>query len=154
EASPDEADAWKANLTSAFEVLLGQPLDAFDPDATYALYHWDDAISEEILELFDPEALGMVVPPDLTATRGHPFSPPRWSLDLRRSLFFTEMAEFSKSINAALEAASLDDDEVVVTGADLAAILAKNTFDPEEQYLTTLLRVHTDGTLFDAMCAA
>jgi hypothetical protein len=79
---------------------------------------------------------------------------PRWSLDLRRSFFFTEMADFSKSINAALEAASCDDGEVVVTGADLAAILAKRKFDPEEQYLTTLLRVHTDGTLFDAMRAA
>jgi hypothetical protein len=36
QAVPD-AEAWMASLTRAFEVLLGQPLDTFDPDATYAL---------------------------------------------------------------------------------------------------------------------
>ncbi|WP_238007962.1 hypothetical protein KZZ52_30630 [Dactylosporangium sp. AC04546] len=117
------------NLTDAFGVLLGRPLDAFDPAATYALYHWDDMSSDE----FDPEEadFGAVPPaPAAEADGGDALlSLERWRFDHARSLFL------------------LDGGPVLGADADPAELAAAG-------YLPVVHRVVTDGTLLDAMKAA
>lgn len=159
-SAADEPGAWEAQLADAFAILLGRPLDGFDPKATYVLYHWDDMLSAELFDFVeDAVQLGSTLPP-LGEGEGedeYPLSWGRWSLDLGRSVFLIDGAdEFDESTEAALRAASLDpgSPEVAVTGADLAPHLADHDGLPPGAFLTLLARVDTPGTLFDALRAA
>lgn len=122
---------WNEQLRAAFEILLGRPLSAYDPTATYAAFYGGEVISE-------------LVTPDLwlTASRAAtsvptPLPDPvyldedhqdlAWEFDFSRSLFV------------------VDDDELL-TGAELAVGFTDD--------VTPLLRIATDGTLFDALRAA
>ena len=72
--------AWETELSGAFSVLLGRPLDDFDHPATYVLYL---ALTDESFD-FDSELFGSVLPP--TRSR-FDFDPHTLGLDLARSLF-------------------------------------------------------------------
>jgi hypothetical protein len=148
----NEPGQWEAELAGAFEVLLGLPLDDFDPTATYALFHWDDIMSAEFFDFFDDfDVLGSVVSPESSGAYEGGLSWTQWGLDLGRSLF---LFDGDTATEAALRAASRDDSQLVVAGADLAPALTGQEFDPTEAFLTVLARVETDGTLFEAMRAA
>jgi hypothetical protein len=137
-----DAVRWETELAEAFAVLLGRPLDEFDPGAEYVLYHWDDIMSSEFLDEFhEPAQLTSVVradPDDLDDSDGLEFAWTRWNLDLGRSVF---------CLNGDCEQSRL-------TGAQLAGVLEREEIDPAEEPLHVLARVETDGTLFGAMRAA
>ncbi|GAA3838266.1 hypothetical protein GCM10022243_00920 [Saccharothrix violaceirubra] len=163
-----DSEAWGRELAGAFEVLLGKPLDAFRAGPEYALYHWNDMLQYDILEDF----LAGTADQDATAAAeadDHPFSPDEWTFDHGRSIWlFTEDAldaegPFGETVGAALKAVStaVDDSEYAVSGVDFARVLAEHRdaidgIDGEELVgeVSLLLRIDTDGTLFDAMRAA
>jgi hypothetical protein len=161
-ATPDRSDpahapeAWQLQLERAFEILLGRPLDSFDPKATYALYHWDDILSAELFgSVGHAAALGSTVPGRLLAGEDCPLGWGQWSLDLGRSLFSLDDTEvLGPSVEAALRAASLDPEEILLAGADLAPLLAGFDDLPEDVFVTLMARIETTGTLVDAMRAA
>lgn len=156
---PDHSDApgaWQAQLAGAFEILLGRALEAFDPKATYVLYHWDDMLSAELFDYVEDVALlGSTVPGSALGGQDGPLSWGRWRLDLGRSLFVLDGSDaLSPSADAALRAASLDESQVVVTGADFVPVLTGGLGLPEDVFPALLARVETTGTLLDALRAA
>lgn len=155
-STAEESAAWEEQLAGAFEILLGRSLDGYDPKATYVLYHWDDVFSSELFyHVKDAALLGSTVSGRALGAQDEPFSLGRWSLDLGRSLIgLDDCDELDPAVVAALRAASLDESEIEVTGADLARILAGPQGLPEDVFLTVIARVATSGTLFDAMRAA
>jgi hypothetical protein len=167
-ASPDEAAAfdrarWEEQIEDAFGILLGRPLREFDPKATYALYHEWDMFTEMFFETFEHSTLGSIIPPLPGADEGeYPLNPGRWSLDLGRSIFWLDenipdgrpALRGWEAAKSALCAVSRDPSSLAVTGADLAPIVAEHSDLLESVWLTVNVRVHTDGTLFDAMRAA
>jgi hypothetical protein len=150
-------EAWQAQLSDAFALLLGRRLDEFDPKAAYVLYHWDDVLSSELSEYVpDPALLAGVVPPQEGAAE-YPLCWASWHLDLGRSLFDVDMDEVDRLAGTAaqaLRALSRDPEEIVVTGAELSAVLAEHDASLDGVFLTLLARVQTADTLFDAMRAA
>ncbi|MCF2533524.1 hypothetical protein [Yinghuangia soli] len=147
----DQTRGWRAGLPTAFAALLGRPLDAFAPTATYALYHWDDELSAEFFEFFPgTDALLTVATSDPEAfDEEYPLSWTHWQLDLARSLFLLD-----GDVPPQVAALSLDPSAPVVTGTDLARLLAAGHAAPDDLTMTVLARVAGDGTLFDAMRAA
>jgi hypothetical protein len=149
-------------LAHAFELLLGRPLDEFDPKATYALYHWDDILSFEFLDhVEDAASLATVIPPMTEFADEYVLAWGRWSLDLGRSLFMLDGGDtLGEAAASALSAVSRDESTLVVTGADLAPHLAGRDSLPHDLFVTLLARVASvaradaPGTLFDAMRAA
>lgn len=148
---------WDTELAGAFEILLGRPLNSFDPAATYAVYHEDDLLSCDFMEsggiFSDYSKLGSVIPPDSSSAREYPLHWNRWSLDLGKSYFAVDDIDLDPAVEAELRAASHGGDVFHVVGADLADILSRHeiSFDmPPGVHV----RAVTDGTLFDAMRVA
>jgi hypothetical protein len=165
--------AWERELADAFEVLLGAPLDAFPTESAYAFHHWSDFMSFEVLDdlVTGGTDLDAVARGELTdGGRYHgeevPFGWNGWTLDLGRSIWLLEEDAFGPdafgtSVGAAVRAASTDTggSSWSISGADLARVLAAHReeldgIDSEEVMPSLLLRIHTDGTLFDTMRAA
>ncbi|GAA1640499.1 hypothetical protein [Actinoplanes couchii] len=134
-------------LTHAFETLLRRPLTDFEPNATYALYRQDnsvtDAFFDEDLDL-DLLARGEIV--------GQPFDgvpgladtgfPGLWQVDLGRSVFLIEADDVPDSLWRHRR------------GTKVGKVLRRDPVDLSEEWVSVDLRIHTDGTLFDAMRAA
>jgi hypothetical protein len=151
----DGRGAWEARLSEAFSLLLGRPLDEFDPKATYALYHWDDILSFEFLDYLPGAASLTGIVPPIGSEPGYPLTWGRWSLDLARSLFLLDGGDtLGEAASAALNAVSRDQSSLVVTGADLAPQLAGREELPHGLFVTLLARVDAPGTLLAAMRAA
>lgn len=162
-------NGWDTELAHAFEILLGRPLGAFDPDATYAFYHWDDVLCAEfyrgldLSELLRPEIRqsSAIAEPFLRLddADGTELNWIRYGLDLGRSVFIVDDdLPFAGEVIAALdESATTAGDYRAVFGTTFAAILIEhdvNLSEIEDEYLHLLARVQTDGSLFDAMRAA
>ncbi|MEU5159703.1 hypothetical protein AB0G74_08860 [Streptomyces sp. NPDC020875] len=168
-------ETWRRELADAFEVLLGKPLDEFPAEAEYVLYHWDEMRSSEIAEEFiggevdlSAVARGEPVDGDRYDDGDAPFGWTTWSLDLGRSIWHLEESAFDAdgplgdALGTAPAAASAtaDGPEREVSGADFARALAAHGEDLAEvdaEELTGMgpvVRIATDGTLFDAMRAA
>ncbi|MEU3603464.1 hypothetical protein ABZ714_32860 [Streptomyces sp. NPDC006798] len=168
-------EIWRRELAGAFEVLLGKPLDEFPAEAEYVLYHWDDMRSSEMVEEFidgevDLSAVvrGEPIDGDRYDDGDAPFGWTTWSLDLGRSVWLFEESAFGadgpfgEPLGTALAAASApaDGPERELSGADFARALAAHGEDLDEvdgDELTGLgpvVRIATDGTLFDAMRTA
>ncbi|WP_432829143.1 hypothetical protein [Dactylosporangium sp. CA-092794] len=150
-------DDWSAALTDAFAILLGRPLEEFAPDATYAVYY---SCSDLAIDLFKagfdvaPLARGEIVAPPFTAIpilgtllEGWDLIAPHWSIDLGRSFFRAG----DPGDGAAIGLPELD---AGLPGSDLGHILTERGLsagDIRDAYPEIDFRVHTDGTLFDAM---
>ncbi len=157
-----EKDAWRDRLEHAYGLLLGRPLSGFDPGATYALYHWDDAFCDEFFAGAEEVDLDGFARPETRdsstlADTGEPgLSPDRWRFDLGRTIFLVD--DFDHPVATALPAARLDSaGDIGVLGVDLRRVFLDEEVDLDEltdQYAHMLLRVQTDGTLFDALRAA
>jgi hypothetical protein len=152
-------DQWEEQLADAFEILLGRPLVEFDPKATYALYFWNEYMSEEFYGFYGDDALRSVVAPLSPIVCSMEWG--RWSIDLGRSVFIFDdddlaQFDFGPRAVAALRAVSRDAADLYLTGADLAQVMRGHNglLDLRKVQLTVLARVHTDGTLFGAMRAA
>lgn len=146
----DAREDWEARLAQGFEILLRAPLASFDQDATYAFHHWDEAVSDDFFDEdlhLDLLTAGAVVGapfegvPALAETVEHDtLSWKDWRIDLGRSMFEID-ADIPKlrkprpgtHVGRVLTARGM-------TAADLA-----------DEYVSVEARVHTDGTLFDAM---
>lgn len=169
-----DPEAWKPELANAFEVLLGRPLAEFSTETEYAFYYWDEEMSSMMFgELVSGELdLSAIARGELIdGARYHeddiPFGLNQWALDLGQSTWlfegraFEADGGFGESIGAALKAisAATDDGRRAVSGADLARVLAAhgnqlNEVDSNRVMVTLILRIDTDGTLFEAMRAA
>ncbi|MGV9314000.1 hypothetical protein ACWDR0_17740 [Streptomyces sp. NPDC003691] len=167
---------WQAELASAFEILLGRPLGDFPGEDEYALYYWDDLQQHDILDGLlagtpDPESVvrGELLPGEPLDEDDAPFNPAGGPLDLGRSLWLFDEAAFDTeggfggALGTALRAVSVTagESERAVSGTDFARVLAAHAeelaeVDGEELtgMVRLLLRIGTDGTLFDAMRAA
>ncbi|WP_068053932.1 hypothetical protein [Nocardia xishanensis] len=176
------AYAWDADLTAAFDILLGGK-PAEDPTAEYGVYYADDSLDEFLFPSAwaTPSALAEPEPRQLPfpGADEYPLSPGVWRFDLSRSLFrFDDHLldgtgpwdvaghkgprpfgdDFVADIRAAATAGA---DQILVRGAELGPLLARHGIDLTHEsskklnnWLTVLFRVATDGTLTDAMRAA
>jgi hypothetical protein len=174
--------SWNANLRHAFEILLGRPLDALDPDATYALYHRDEQLDEEFFrgltaaELRQPESrprsdAAQLYRPlsDVTGTELAWF---RYGIDPGRSLVLVPATEGGDdgswppqdvaSVIAAVSVPLAGPGECALWGTAFGTIVDACDIDLNALYedleygpgLGVLARVQTDGSLFDALRAA
>ncbi|GIJ50182.1 hypothetical protein Val02_70680 [Virgisporangium aliadipatigenens] len=140
--------AFEEQLRDAFAILLGRPLEAF-PEGTYATFHWDDELRAE---LFSPEFGEDADPNEL--------DPRRWQVDVQRSLVLvddaSEVDQLEPMADALDELSFVSGDFEVVRGRDMLTLLGAHGVDPDEidYFVPVILRVRTDGTLFDALRAA
>ncbi|XVU22486.1 hypothetical protein ACQPZJ_35170 [Actinoplanes sp. CA-054009] len=124
-------------LRRAFALLLGRPLEEYDPAATYAVFHHDDETAGDVLDDIEPGRLVTPVIGRSGDTGGDWLGLERWIPDYAGSLFV------------------LDQAGAVVEGRDLPPLLPGATrVENYRRYPRLLLRPRTDGTLFDAMRAA
>ncbi|MEU4224608.1 hypothetical protein AB0F17_09955 [Nonomuraea sp. NPDC026600] len=149
-------DAWDDTLARAFAVLLGKPVDEYDPNASYGVYYCCDDLSLELFKKgFD---IGPVVRGELVRApfptipilgellEGWDEIAPHWTIDLGRSLFYGEDSGHG-----------IDGLEGGLPGAELGRILVERGMKPadlKQAYMTVMLRAHTDGSLMDAMRVA
>lgn len=144
------ASSCDENLTAAFSMILDRPVP--DDPGAYAAWYCCHDLSYELFESgFDPAPLaeGEIVRapfptiPDLGALfEGWDLFAPHWTIDLGRSRFFADDEELVPGLEAGL------------SGRQLGRELRTRGIDPEElteAYPTVVFRVHTDGSLFDAM---
>ncbi|MFB9445599.1 hypothetical protein Dvina_19815 [Dactylosporangium vinaceum] len=158
-AVSQQPDEWQDALTEAFCVLLGKSLREFDPDASYAVYY---SCSDLAIELFKagfdagPLARGEIVHPPFptipvlgSLLEGWHHFAAHWSIDLGRSAFYAG----DPGDGAAIGLPELD---TGLLGVELGRILTERSLTPRKirkAYPEIEFRVHTDGTLFDAMRA-
>lgn len=153
-------DDWDGSLADGFSILLGRPLGDFDQDAAYALYYSCSDLAQELFEeTFDAGVLarGEIVHPPYPSIpvlgellEGWDLIAPHWSLDLGRSLF-------RAGDTGAGAALGLPDLDTGMTGTDLGRHLTERQWAPAKlggTYPEIDFRVHTDGSLVDAMRAA
>lgn len=148
----ERLSGWNADLSGAFGILLGAPLDAFDPTATYAFYHWDEFLDAEFyrgLDLADLLSAEVQRPSDLAepwhpafrhSDDGSEMSWTRFGFDLGRSVFRVDeemlrgdvdddIAGFSGDVITALEAAATAPDGTgwrAIAGTAFGGILARH----------------------------
>ncbi|MDF5757359.1 hypothetical protein [Spongiactinospora sp. TRM90649] len=146
-------NAWDDALAQAFAILLGKPLEDFDADAMYATYY---SCSDLSLELFDedfdvaPLARGEIVSAPFSSVpilgelfEGWDLIAPQWAIDLGNSIFYSEDAVHG--VNGL---------ESGLPGVELGRILVERgmkTSDLSEAFPLVAFRVHSDGSLLDAM---
>ena len=178
------ADGWRDALTGAFSILLGRPLGEFDAHASYALYYRCSSLTDELFGLgesnssgehlagFESEVLArgdIIDPPFPTIPAFHKIVegwdamilPAGWSFDLGRSVFsgYAESGVASLGDKSTVPAARAGVPELAagLSGAELGRILVERGLTPGQLAPADPvvdLRVHTDGSLFDAMRAA
>jgi hypothetical protein len=161
-------DPWEQDLTAAFSVLLGRPLDTFDPGAEYALYYAHRALLDEWVwgAIGDAETLRRTLEPGGTGGRHELLEmclAPDWGLDLARSVFefeFDEESALSRALGARPDRGRhTAESGRILTGEELAAVLTKHGLGPgdilsDPCFLDVQYRVVTDGTLRDALLTA
>ncbi|MFI9825611.1 hypothetical protein ACIHFC_35085 [Streptomyces sp. NPDC052013] len=149
-------DLWEQDLTAAFSVLLGRPVNSFDPEAKYALYYINSAVDDQWGPGDDsdrPTLLQICLALD-------------WSLDLARSVFefdFTGESALSRAFGARPDSNLVAEACRTVTGEELATVLTQHNLGLadivsgiEDGTFTVgvSFRVVTDGTLRDALLTA
>jgi hypothetical protein len=162
--------AWDRDLTAAFSVLLGAPLESFDPTGEYALYYRNTLDERELFELLDDvDPLRRVVSPAAGGDR------PAvlllclglgWGLDLAWSQFELD-AQAGTAVGDALDTlpgtAFFSRRRATLTGDELAGLLSAHSLGTADVAAASkdgtldvdvTLRVVTDGTLRDAMVTA
>ncbi|MFE9096282.1 hypothetical protein [Streptomyces sp. NPDC007264] len=162
--------AWQRELTAAFSVLLGGPLESFDPAAEYALYYRNTIDRSMLFELLDDVGqFGRVLSP--SADGGRPQALKvclglDWGLDLARSEFELcpdDGTAFARALDSLPDTAFLDRHRTTLPGRELARLLPAHGLGPADIVSASedgtldvgvTLRVATDGTLRDAMVTA
>ena len=147
-------------LRHGFEVLLGRPLDTFEPDARYEVWFFVDS---ELLDESDrPLALSFE---QLVVGRPHAASAThdtkhgefwqRYAVDYSRSLFVFDKHDLPNAPSALV--AALQARHYALTGEELAQIAERERM-PLPDVLApcwyVCRRAVTDGSLVDAMAAA
>ncbi|MEV7597286.1 hypothetical protein AB0O91_07845 [Kitasatospora sp. NPDC089797] len=164
-------DSWEQDLTAAFSVLLGRPVDSFDPEAAYTLYYLNTAVDEDWVwgTLDDSDSLRRTWAPGGDSDRPAVLRiclALDWSLDLARSVFafdFTQESALSRAFGARPDSNLVAEACRTVTGDELAAVLTEHGLGlpdiasgVEDGAFTVQVsfRVVTDGTLRDALLTA
>lgn len=147
-------------LRHGFDVLLGRPLDTFDPDARYDLWFFVDsellpehervpALALEQLVVGRPRA-----PAAVHDTRKGEFWQ-RYATDYARTLFVYDKHDLPEAPDELV--ASLQASHYALTGEELAQRVERSKLDLAEVLdlcWYACRRAVTDGTLVDAMAAA
>ncbi|MEV8517224.1 hypothetical protein [Dactylosporangium sp. NPDC051484] len=148
------------DLTFAFAALLGR---SDLPAGSYDAYYGGDTLDELLLPAswLTPAALASSAPvalPDVDACYlDDDHENLAWEFDLANSLFAVDWADdlLPAAFLADVRAADAD---MLVRGADLGVLLARHGLDltaPSANrlnyHISALLRLATDGTLYDAM---
>jgi hypothetical protein len=127
---------WEQDLTAAFTLMLGRPVDDFDADREYVLYYLNTV------------ARGLT---------GDPLSPD-WVIDLDRSVFeieFLEESPLAEALGARPDSNLVAEAFRTVSGQELAAHgFTAADLAGDDVEVTTAVRVITDGSLRDAMLTA
>jgi hypothetical protein len=163
--------SWERELTAAFSVMLGRPVEAFDAAAEYALYYGNHVLNAAWLF----ETVGVAGDLGRVWQAGGDGSRPKvleiclgldWGLDLGRSRFeldFAEESAVSRAFGARPESNLVAEACRTVPGRELAATLTAHGLGPADVAagieagdfgVRTAFRVVTDGTLRDALLAA
>ncbi|GAA3147208.1 hypothetical protein GCM10010486_11160 [Nonomuraea roseoviolacea subsp. carminata] len=157
-ASSNISGSWRAQLTGAFEILLGRPLTSFDADAVYATFFGGDLINElgftRDTAWVNAAALGGAEP----VVWDYPvfdLDDPLPAFDASRSVFEFDKAGLPPAFEADLAAACFSGR--LVLGGDLVPLLARydlTASDLRDTWTACYPRLVSDGTLFDAMRVA
>lgn len=153
-----EHDDWQDALTQGFSILLGRSLDEVGPDASYAAFYDCADLSLDLFERgFDVEVLtsGEIIHPPFPTIpvlgellAGWDSIAPQWSIDLGRSVF--------RAYDEGGAEAGLPELDAGIQGIDLGRILTERDLTPQQihkAYPKIEFRIHTDGTLIDALRA-
>ncbi|XVU20970.1 hypothetical protein ACQPZJ_27285 [Actinoplanes sp. CA-054009] len=153
-------DEWQQTLAEGFSVLLGRPLDEFDPTTSYAVYYSCGDLADDLFAKgFDvaPLARGEIVHPPFasmpvlgTLLEEWDLIAPHWSIDLGRSTFRAAV----EGDGAEVGVPELD---AGLPGTDLGRLLIERDLTPRDlrdAYPEVEFRVHTDGSLLGALAAA
>ncbi|WP_143133720.1 hypothetical protein [Actinoplanes philippinensis] len=120
-------------MTAAFTVMLGRPVDDFDPDREYVLYYLNS------------------LSPDL------PLSPD-WEFDEDRSVFeieFLKGSALAEALGARPDSNRVADAFRTVSGRELAGHgFTRSALTGDDVSVTVAHRVVTDGSLRDALLTA
>ncbi|MFE1443779.1 hypothetical protein [Streptomyces sp. NPDC058739] len=164
-------DLWEQDLTAAFSVLLGKPVDSFDRGAEYGLYYVNSAVYDQWVwaTLDDADSLRRTWGPGDDGGRPALLQiclALDWSLDLARSVFefdFAAESALSRAFGARPGSNLVAEACRTVTGDELATVLTGHGLGPadivsglEDGAFTVgvSFRVVTDGTLRDALLTA
>ncbi|MFE6814857.1 hypothetical protein [Streptomyces sp. NPDC057675] len=162
-------NSWEQDLTAAFSVLLGRPVEGFDPEADYALYHINGAVDDRWLweALADAESLRCTCRiADNRPALLRICLALDWSLDLARSVFefdFTGESAFLWVLGARPDSNLVAEACRTATGEELATVLTRHglgvadilsALDDGMVTAGVSFRVITDGTLQDALLTA
>ena len=164
-------DLWEQDLTAAFTVLLGKPVDAFDPEAAYTLYYINRTIHDRWVwgALDHADSLRQTWAPGDDGERPMLLQiclALDWSLDLARSVFefdFTKDSALSRAFGARPESNRVAEACRTVTGDELASVLTEHDLGLADIVsgiqdgafsIGVSFRVVTDGTLRDALLTA
>ncbi|MBW8486838.1 hypothetical protein [Actinomadura parmotrematis] len=141
--TPGVDPVWRARLTPVFELLLGRPLDGFDPAADYAVYLGGNFINEIGFDRdpawIAPAALAGAAP----VVWDYPIfdqGEPPVRFDAGRSVFELDPADLPDGVPSFGRG--------LVRGADLAGRV------PAADWYVPYPRLVSDGTLFDALRVA
>ncbi|XVV17116.1 hypothetical protein ACQP2X_22885 [Actinoplanes sp. CA-131856] len=154
------ADEWQQALADGFSVLLGRPLDQFDPAASYAVYYSCGDLADDLFAKgFDaaPLARGEIVHPPFasmpvlgTLLEEWDLIAPYWSIDLGRSTFRAAV----EGDGAEVGVPELD---AGLLGTELGRLLSERGLTPRDirdAYPEVEFRVHSDGSLRGALAVA
>ncbi|MFF8513535.1 hypothetical protein ACF064_36420 [Streptomyces sp. NPDC015492] len=165
------SDLWEQDLTASFSVLLGRPVDSFDPEAGYALYYINSAVDDQWVwgTLDDADSLRRTCGPGDDGDRPALLQiclALDWSLDLARSVFefdFTGESAFSRAFGARPDSNLVAEACRTVAGDELATVLTEHGLGLADIVsglqdgtftVGVSFRVVTDGTLRDALLTA
>ncbi|WP_406290456.1 hypothetical protein [Embleya sp. NBC_00896] len=164
-------DLWEQDLTAAFSVLLGRPVDSFAPEAKYALYYINSALDDQWVwgKFDDADSLRQTWGPGDDGDRPALLQiclALDWGLDLARSVFefdFTGESALSRAFGARPDSNRVAEACRTVTGDELATVLTEHGLGLADIVsglkdgtftVGVSFRVVTDGTLRDTLLTA
>ncbi|MDS0527409.1 hypothetical protein NNC19_17090 [Clostridium sp. SHJSY1] len=149
-------------LKKAFELILNCNIHHGDGEV-YHHYYWDEYILDFIGEYLTKEALELIPNGIIEPWKDEPSMYEKYFIDLNNSFimideeydFFSEFGE--EVVNAAMEEKIFIGETPYLKGSSLIDIIKKFDIDMNNsedfEYATIVVRVHTDGTLYSALCS-
>jgi len=149
-------------LKKAFELILNCNINDEEGEI-YHHYYWDELIPDYLAEYLTKEALEQNLDGIIEPWKDVDGMYEKWFVDLNNSFIMLDegcdcFSEFGEEVVNAVEEEKIFIGEIpCLKGSSLIDIIKKFDIDLNEsedfEYNTIVVRVHTDGTLYSALCS-